>query len=444
MAVATDISAAYVERVGALHTAAARQIQEEIEYLQDCVKKEWPQAAAYLKLARRFSQSQQPLLAIETLRQAVVNCPRSAGLYRELISSLRHCGLTGEALMAAAEARDALPHDFSFVLKRHLFLPQLYDSGQEIDKYRDRFAHGLAECIELVDVNNPQMARGAVRGLGHFVHFYLGYQGRNDVALQRRFGSFVHQVVARTFPTLATPLEQPPVAPGTTLRIGYLSSCFYTHTVAKLFTGWLRERTRGRFEIFCYYIGKDRDATTEELRGLSDHFYQFPRGVAQVCRTIRGDRLHVLVFTDIGMDARTTQIAALRSAPIQCVTWGHPVTTGLPTIDYFISSALMEPPNAFEHYSEQLVLLPNIGVCYPKPVIPRPLLVKSRQDYGLREEGILYLSCQSVFKYLPQHDHIYARIARAVPNAQIVFLVANEVIAEKLLLRLARSFADSA
>ena len=79
------------------------------------------------------------------------------------------------------------------------------------------------------------------------------------------------------------------------------------------------------------------------------------------------------------MDPLMTQLAALRLAPIQCVTWGHPVTSGLPTVDYFLSSELMEPKDGQDHYSERLIRLPGIGVCYAKPVIPRPLLNKTAQ-----------------------------------------------------------------
>jgi predicted O-linked N-acetylglucosamine transferase (SPINDLY family) len=102
------------------------------------------------------------------------------------------------------------------------------------------------------------------------------------------------------------------------------------------------------------------------------------------------------------------------------MTWGHPVTSGLPTIDYFLSSDLMEPQNAQSHYCEKLVCLPNIGICYQKPPIPER--TKSRSDLNLREDAVIYLCCQSLFKYLPQFDSIFVQIARRVPHAQFVFI----------------------
>jgi predicted O-linked N-acetylglucosamine transferase (SPINDLY family) len=110
----------------------------------------------------------------------------------------------------------------------------------------------------------------------------------------------------------------------------------------------------------------------------------------------------------------------LRLAPVQCVTWGHPITSGLPTIDYFISSELMEPAEGDNHYSEKLIRLSNLGIAYPKPSLPPQR--KTRLDMGLAEDKIIYLNCQSLFKYLPENDEIFPKIARQVPNSQFIFI----------------------
>ena len=134
--------------------------------------------------------------------------------------------------------------------------------------------------------------------------------------------------------------------------------------------------------------------------------------------------------------------SSLRLAPVQCVAWAHPITSGSPNLDYYLSSELMEPENGQDHYSERLIRLPGIGVNYPKPIIPRPLLGKRRADFGLREDRLLFLCCQSSFKYLPQDDDLFARIAKRIPASQFVFLALNDVIAKILLQRLQSAFAE--
>ena len=67
-------------------------------------------------------------------------------------------------------------------------------------------------------------------------------------------------------------------------------------------------------------------------------------------------------------------------------------------------------------------------------------MTKTRQDFGIREDAIAYLCCQSLFKYLPAHDEIFPAIASAVPKAQFVFTPPNSSLAKPLSNRLQRAF----
>lgn len=94
----------------------------------------------------------------------------------------------------------------------------------------------------------------------------------------------------------------------------------------------------------------------------------------------------------------------------------------------------MEPEDAQAHYSEKLILLPNLGVSYPKPPVEKQ--TKTRSDFQLREDAVVYFCCQAPFKYLPQHDFIFTEIARRVPQSQFVFIRADVIQP-----RLQRAFA---
>ncbi len=99
----------------------------------------------------------------------------------------------------------------------------------------------------------------------------------------------------------------------------------------------------------------------------SDRYVVLDRNPATAQSQLQDLKLDLLFFADVGMDALTSTLAFLRMAPIQCVTWGHPDTTGSPAIDYFISSQLLELPHAHGHYSEQLVTLPLLATYYERP-----------------------------------------------------------------------------
>jgi predicted O-linked N-acetylglucosamine transferase (SPINDLY family) len=323
-----------------------------------------------------------------------------------------------------------------------LVLPILYDNQKQIALWRQHFCQGLNSLQQQLASYTPVQRKQTVKALAkHAFSFYLGYQGLNDRGVQRKYGTLVDQVMASHYPQWTTPLSLPPLRPTDKIRVGYISAYFRGHTVGKLTLGWIKHSDKQNFEIYTYHIGHKIDVMTEKFKTYSDKFYHRYGDLDAVCQQIRADQLHILVFTDISMDGLTSLIAGLRLAPVQCVTWGHPVTSGLPTIDYFLSSELMEPEKAQHHYSEQLIRLPNIGIYYEKPSIPTP--TKTRSDFQLREDAIIYLSCQSLFKYLPQFDFIFAHIAQRVPHAQFVFIASpSSRITAQFQARLQRAFAQ--
>jgi predicted O-linked N-acetylglucosamine transferase (SPINDLY family) len=89
-------------------------------------------------------------------------------------------------------------------------------------------------------------------------------------------------------------------------------------------------------------------------------------------------------------------------------------------MDYYLSSDLMEPSQAEQHYSEKLVRLPNLALCCRRPQLPKA--PKTRYELGIPTDRFVYLSTQSIFKYLPQHDEIFVQIALQVPEAFFVFI----------------------
>jgi protein O-GlcNAc transferase len=101
----------------------------------------------------------------------------------------------------------------------------------------------------------------------------------------------------------------------------------------------------------------------------------------------------------------------------------------------------MEPENGGDHYSETLISLPNLSVYVEPPTIPdQP---KSRAHFGLDPEAFVYLSCQSLFKYLPQYDRLFAQIIMGVPKARLVFIAhPSEAVTRRFKQRLAQTFAD--
>ncbi len=358
--------------------------------------------------------------AIVCLEQALAINPRLADAYLNMGIVLQKTGHYEQGLAHYRSALECNPGCAPARWLSLLSLPMVYDSQSSIDHCRRRFSRNLNHLIATTPLKTKPQQQSALDGIRTTTNFFLQYQGRDDLAFQKTYGGFVHRVMAANYPQWARKRGMPAFAPDRKIRIGYVSTYMCAHTVGLFLWGWLQNHDKSAFQIQCYHVGHNRDAVTERIRLHAHRFHYFEGQLEAAARQIESDQLHILVYTDIGMNPITLQLAALRLAPIQCKGWGHPVTTGLPTMDYYLSSDLMEPEGADRHYSEALVRLPNLALYFAPPQLPAA--PKGRQELGIDTDRFVYLSSQSIFKYLPQHDDIYPRIAQAVPRACFVFL----------------------
>jgi predicted O-linked N-acetylglucosamine transferase (SPINDLY family) len=295
-------------------------------------------------------------------------------------------------------------------------LPVLYSKEAEIAEQRTAYERRLRSLSDRFERNALRGDR--VSALGSYLPFYLAYQGLDDRALQTLYGELACGIMAKSF---ARALLSPPPGAGERVRIGIVSGYFRRHTVWKLIIkGWLARLDRAKFQLHGYHTGAEKDSETAYAAALCEHFVQGPLSIDGWRKEILAHEPHVLIYPELGMDGVSIQLASQRLANTQCVSWGHPETTGMPTIDYFLSSALMEPPGGERHYTEQLVRLPNLSIYYEP--LDSPASSIDRAELGLGVESIAYWSGQSLFKYLPQYDEIYPRIARDVPKARFVFI----------------------
>jgi protein O-GlcNAc transferase len=305
-------------------------------------------------------------------------------------------------------------------------LPILYRSQEEIGVRRQRYATALQD-LEAADLADA---------IGSSQPFFLPYQGENDRTLQAAYG----RLACRAFAEPPPPMSSPP--PGRRIRIGIVSGFFCDHTLFKLFLeGWLTRLDRRRFEIVGFHTGRIVDATTIRCAALCDTFVQGLPTEPAWREAIVAHAPHVLLYPEVGIDPIAGRLAARRLARVQCATWGQPETTGMPTIDAFLSSDLMEPPDGEAHYTERLLRLPDLGSCYlPDGDLPPP---PDRTALGLDPQAQVFWSGQALYKYLPQFDVVFPRIASQLGGCKFVFIAfaRSQAVTEAFRGRLADAFA---
>ncbi|CAM9192089.1 unnamed protein product, partial [Hapterophycus canaliculatus] len=268
-------------------------------------------------------------------------------------------------------------------------------------------------------------------------------------------------------------------------RVGFLSAHFRWHSVGRLTVALLEELSSSSRELKVFVV----DASIERRSSLvqqpgpavRDTFHGDSvesagnRALHAARETIAALKLDVLVYGDVGMDAFTTALAHSRLSPVQVAFWGHPGTTGLPTMDYFLTSDSFEPKarkdkgdsrartcrddytsvdepeacawgnvnNRQDAYAEQLVRLGGLGFLFDDPIrtfrgggrlehAPRlspggfagaasPETVKGETVVDVNRPR-LYICAQSLMKMHPAFDAVLVGILAADPLAQVVLL----------------------
>ncbi|MDH5288065.1 MAG: tetratricopeptide repeat protein [Betaproteobacteria bacterium] len=354
--------------------------------------------------------------ATQLYERALAVDPRDANAWMLYAATLAERDDLSGAARAYAEARSRDRKLLRATIGARLTLPMVPASAAEIAQARAAYAQGLAALGTELPAQAAGLAPVQVVDELRWTNFLLAYHGEDDRPLQQAWGEVVGRTIDAVQPQWRAPL--PRRHRGTRrIRVAFCSAFFREGTVGRYFERWITDLPRERFEVLVYHLQAGRDEVAQRLAARADAFRDCPRfRPAQVADAIRADAPDALVFPELGMDATTFAVAVLRLAPLQCAAWGHPVTTGLRTIDAFFTAGAMEPEGAQAHYTERLVALPGIGTRYARPVVPEGI---AREALGLPAGVPLFLWPQSLFKLMPDDDALLARVLAAIPGARV-------------------------
>ena len=393
---------------------------------------------ARCNLAGMLLQLGSPADAVAEYARAM-RLDRSNSIAREALLNLANLaeieGRIEDAEAICSELARVRPHDIAARVSRALIMPVVPESREQIERVRVRIRDSLTMLTrEGIRLDDPYRQFGKT-------NFYLAYQGLNDRELQQTIAKF-HLDACPELGWIAPHCLAPRKA-AARLKLGIVCEYLDGHTIGKLYRGIVEELSRERFEIVLMRAHREADSATTQIDMLADRVVDFPRSLKEAREIVAAERCDVIFYPEIGMDELTYYLAFARLAPVQCVSWGHPVTTGIPAIDYFISGRAAEPDGADDHYSERLVRLTNSPVCYRRP--PRPDHPLARERLALAPQATLYLCPQSLFKFHPDFAEALATILHNDRNAHLLLIRGRQPHWQELLEdRFARTIGDVA
>ncbi len=316
-------------------------------------------------------------------------------------------------------------------------IPAILSSPDEIYKIREIFTTSLIgltnDLLTDPDVDSSEI----FETVASTQPFYLAYQNFNNKNILSIYGKLCSTLMNKAVPIQSISNH---ISTKEKIKIGIVGSHFRNHSVWHAITkGFINALNKDLFEIHLFSTCSYCDEETNFAKKNSNSFTQFSFDTNTIAQNILNASLDFLLYPEIGMHQITTQLASLRLAPIQIMAWGHPETSGLPTIDYFLSSELFEPPNATDNYSEKLIKLPNLGTYYVSVVDDKSLKATSLSQFP---PNIPILICPGTpYKYHPESDWIFSEIAKNIGDCRFIFFNLEDPLASILHNRLDIQFS---
>jgi predicted O-linked N-acetylglucosamine transferase (SPINDLY family) len=180
----------------------------------------------------------------------------------------------------------------------------------------------------------------------------------------------------------------------------------------------------GRFDCMLFTYDRGVDERLKSAAETHGRHVFLDRGLATAREQIAGNRLDLLVYTDVGAHPFLYFLSFARLAPVQALLVGHPCTSGVPTLDYFVSNVHQDHEGAQAHYSERLARLPVIPVHVEKNALPARRM--GRMECGLSDESRIYLCPMMLQKMHPEFDWALGEILRSDPMGEIVLFGSRE------------------
>lgn len=244
----------------------------------------------------------------------------------------------------------------------------LYDSKSKIIKHRNYYE----KMIKYMIINTGPIYEN-INTMNTFINHNNSYKyAYNDISNTELFKN-IAKLQSKLCPDLlfnSVNLRTEKIKESKKIKIGFISDYIITfHSVAKDRIGIIKHLYNDpEFDVKIMTRKKNTHTFYDKIMSDSDSSNLIvkmdEKDLVSNRKQIAEQQFDIIVYPEIGMCQQTRFIAFSRLAPIQINTWGHSDTSGLPNIDYFVSSKFFNSEEDQNHYSEKLILFDSLGTYY--------------------------------------------------------------------------------
>jgi len=208
--------------------------------------------------------------------------------------------------------------------------------------------------------------------------------------------------------------RHPPLT-GRRLKVGYVSGDYRQHAMSYFVEQLFAHHDRTRIELFAYSTQGKRDAVTERLQALAEHWIPLAGMTdAAIRERIEADGIDVLIDLSGHTAHNRLGVFARRAAPVQAHYLGFMSSTGLTEMDYWIGDEILTPVETDSHFSERVWRLPRVWVSYDGKTAPL-------SNWHPSQGGTVWLgSFNNLGKLTPATLALWAKVLHALPEGKML------------------------
>ncbi len=377
-------------------------------------------------LVQALAVSGDPEGSLSEIRRCAAARPSEPAVQAILGRLLERLNRIEEAASAYGSAAKLRASESHWAVRIAAMCPAIFPSTEAINQYRAGLNLVLNSHRE-----GLSLGLGDVVGSGCVPSFHLAHHGRNDRGLRAKFAELFRDSFPESKPTRCGDGRP---------HIGFVimkgGEGGFTRGMAGIVDG-----LGPQFRLTMFAPPGALSTLRRAIQRPGVAFMSLPGHLRGAAGRIEASGCDVLYHWQVDLEPLGYFLPFARAAPIQCTSWGTHATSGIPAMDYYLSSELIEPAEAETHYTEELVRLTTLPT-FQRPVI-RPDPPGRRSEFGLPEGRQLYACLQRLAKFHPDFDPILAGILRRDPDGLVILLEDSTIsVTAQLLARLGITMPD--
>ena len=316
--------------------------------------------------------------------------------------------------------------DERWLIAEKIILPMIFKDKDDVKSSRNRLNQNLNEILN----SEKKFSLDIDSQLLRPPHFQLSYDEYDNLEINKKCVKFFKKIYPQI--NKANILKN---ISKSKIKIGFISEYLTDHTIGKLYKGIILNLDKSKFDTVVFHTSKTKKGeiyknfiNAEKNKIIKN--YVLPKQFEDKKKIISEQDLDILFYPEIGMSLDLYYLSFIRLAKYQITSWGHPETTGNNTIDYFLTSKLIEAQGSEKYFTESLLYSNYVPMYYYTPIVKNVL----KKD-ELSKNNI-YSCPQSLFKIHPDFDDVLGNILKEDKNAILYFIKdSNNTFYKKLITR---------